>query len=284
MALKLLQANIHSTKLYTETREVNCENSQFHLIFRIFTSNHDIMPNDGKFSKSMITDIPADLSSDRAEAIRKSVQRFPEEAIYVYSFKENRMIYADGWEEVLGYRDDEITMLKIVSITTPEYAPFSNELNDKALYFILHKQERLEEYSFTIELKKFHKDGRPVPLIVRVGVFRSENGQVTEIIGRNQVNHSITLGKVMRYAAFGPEKSEFEEQLNKEIFNHFAISSKEKEALALVARGYSFKEIAHHFKVSPSAIEKRILPLYKRFNVRSLSHLITFAYENHILP
>jgi len=51
-----------------------------------------------------------------------------------------------------------------------------------------------------------------------------------------------------------------------------------------VAQGYSFKEIAHHFNVSSSAIEKRILPLYKRFNVRSLSHLITFAYENHILP
>lgn len=242
------------------------------------------MHNRGKFSKSMITDIPADLSSDRAQTIRKSVQRFPEEAVYVYSFKENRMIYADGWEEVLGYRDDEINMLEIVNITTPEYAPFSNELNDKALFFILHKRERLEEYSFTIELKKFHKDGRAVPLIVRVGVFRSENGQVTEIIGRNQVNHSITLGKVMRYAAFGPEKSEFEEQLNKDLFNYFAISAKEKEALALVARGYSFKEIAHHFNVSPSAIEKRILPLYKRFNVRSLSHLITFAYENHILP
>lgn len=238
----------------------------------------------GKFSKSMITAEPADLNSPAAEAVRNSLRRFPEEAIYVYSFKENRMIYADGWEEVLGYRDDEISMLEIVSITVPEYAPFSNELNDKALLFILNKTEQLEEYSFTIELKKFHKNGRAVPLIVRVGVFRSENGQVTEIIGRNQVNHSISLGKVMRYAAFGPEKSEFEEQLNKELFRHFAISDKEREALRLVAQGYSFKEIATEFNVSVSAIEKRILPLYKRFKVRNLSHLVTFAYENHILP
>ena len=194
------------------------------------------------------------------------------------------MLYADGWEEILGYRDDEITMLTIVDITSPEYKPFSFELNDKALLFIMSKTEELEKYSFTIELKKIHKLGHAVPLIVRVGVFRAENGRVVEIMGRNQVSPSIKLGRVMRYAAYGPEKDAFEEELNKELFHYYAISQKEKEALALVAQGRSFKEIAMEFNVSQSAIEKRIIPLYKRFDVKSLTHLVTFAYENHILP
>lgn len=242
------------------------------------------MSNPGQFSRSLISDIPADLNSQEAIHYGQIIQRFPEEAVYVYSFEKGRMLFADGWEEILGYRDDEITMLKIVDITTPEYAPFSNELNDKALMFILEKREELESYSFTIELKKIHKNGHHIPLIVRVGVFRSYEGKVLEIIGRNQVNRSISFGKVMRYAAYGPKKALFEENLNKQLFMHFAISNKEKEALAMVARGFAFKEIAHHFGVSQSAIEKRILPLYPRFGVKSLSHLITFAYENQILP
>ena len=45
-----------------------------------------------------------------------------------------------------------------------------------------------------------------------------------------------------------------------------------------------FKEIAERLNVSQSAIEKRIIPLYKRFNVKSLPHLISFAYDNNILP
>ena len=150
--------------------------------------------------------------------------------------------------------------------------------------FIHSKTEELEKYSFTIELKKVHKNGTHVPLISRVGVFKTENGRVNEIIGRSQINRSINFGNVMRYAAYGPEKSEFEEELNKALFQHYAISRKEKEALELVSKGFSFKEIAHQFNVSSSAIEKRVLPLYKRFNVKSLTHLITFAYENHILP
>lgn len=62
------------------------------------------------------------------------------------------MVYAGGWEEVLGYRDDEIGLLDIVNSTTAEFAPFANELKEKALMFIQRKTAELEKYSFTIVL------------------------------------------------------------------------------------------------------------------------------------
>lgn len=240
--------------------------------------------NFGDYSKTFITDVPADLSTERAQYFKQTIPRFPDEAIYIYSFREHRMIFANGWEALLGYRDDEINMLAIVNMSSPEFAPFSHDLNDKALKFIHGKNENLEDYSFTIELKKIHKNGTPVPMIVRVGIFSSNEGQIESIIGRFQINRSLTFGKVMRYAAYGPEKEKFEEELNKVLFHHLAISSKEKEALSMVAKGYSFKEIAYELNVSQSAIEKRIIPLYRRFDVKSLTHLVSFAYDNKILP
>lgn len=240
--------------------------------------------NPGDYSKSQISDVPADMNSAIAKKYEKSLTKFPDEAIYVYSFKENRMLYAKGWEQILGFRDDEISMMKIVTITVPEYAPFVNDLNDKALQFARKQKEDFKKYSFTIELKKIHKMGHEVPLIWRVSVLNFENDEMTEIVGRAEVNKSINLGKVMRYAAYGPEKSKFEEKLNEELFHHFAISRKEKEAISLIAKGLTHKEIAQELGVSSSAVEKRILPLYKRFDVKSSAHLISFAYKNHILP
>jgi len=240
--------------------------------------------NFGDYSRTFITDVPADLESEQAQFFKKTIPKFPEEAIYIYSFRENRMIFASGWEEVVGYRDDEINMLAIVNMSAAEFAPFSHDLNDKALRFIHGKSEDLEAYSFTIELKKIHKNGDEVPIVARVGVLSSDNGKIESIIGRFQINRGLIFGKVMRYAAYGPEKEKFEEELNKALFYHLAISNKEKEALSLVAKGYSFKEIAHEFNVSHSAIEKRIIPLYKRFEVKSLTHLVSFAYDNSILP
>jgi DNA-binding CsgD family transcriptional regulator len=238
----------------------------------------------GSYSKSLISNIPADLTSKEALYYKQTIPRFPEEAVYIYSFKDNRMIYADGWMEVLGYGDDEISMLAIVNASAPEFAPFSNELNDKALRFILSKREELDKYSFSIELKKIHKNGTEVPVVARVGVYRVEQGKVVSIIGSFRINRSITFGKVMRYAAYGPEKNEFEEELNKNLFYNLVISDKEKEAVSLASRGFSFKQIADSLNVSVSAVEKRIIPLYKRFGVHSLPHLIRFAYDNHILP
>src|ERR1044071_6421265 len=121
----------------------------------------------GLYSQSFITDQPADPEGEEAQYYKRTIPHFPEEAVYIYSFLEYRMIYADGWEEVLGYRDDEINMKLIVGSTTPEFAPFAYEMNDKALMFIHTKTEDLEKYSFTIELKKFHKNGHEVPLFTR---------------------------------------------------------------------------------------------------------------------
>jgi DNA-binding CsgD family transcriptional regulator len=237
----------------------------------------------GQFSKSLISDIPADLNSAAALYFKQTIPRFAEEAVYIYSFKENRMIYADGWEEVLGYKDDEISMLTIVNTSTQDFAPFSNELNDKALMFIMKKKANLEKYHFRIELKKIHKNGLSVPIEANVGVHQVDDGKVISIIGRFRINRDLVFGKLMRYAAYGPEKNEFEEELNKTLFSKFIISDKEKEALKYAADGKPFKEIANILKISVSAVEKRIIPMYKRFEVNSLAHLVSFAKDNHIL-
>jgi DNA-binding CsgD family transcriptional regulator len=276
--------SITGTKVKSVTTPVNCENSQVGGFFSyFFRKSARILTTPGQFLRSFVTATPADLQSEEAQILHRQIQRFPEEAVYVYSFVSKRMVYANGWEEVMGYKDEEINLPVVLFSTCTEYAPFSVELNEKALLFILKKTEDLDKYSFTMELKKLHKDGTPIPMISKVGVFSAQDGKVTAIIGRFQVMRSLKFGKVMRYAAYGPEKSSFEEELNRQLFQHYAISDKEKEALSLVARGYSFKEIAQEFQVTPSAIEKRIIPMYKRFQVRSLTHLISFAYDNHIL-
>ncbi len=111
----------------------------------------------GKLTRSLATDIPADLSTEIAKFYKKTLPRFADEAIYIYSFEENRMIYADGWEDVLGYKDDEISLKIIVESTTEEYLDFSMEINDKSLQYLSTKTKNLEDYSFTIELKKYIK-------------------------------------------------------------------------------------------------------------------------------
>lgn len=233
----------------------------------------------------LVTKVPIDIFSEEYTNFSKTINRFPEEAVYIYSFHENRLIYAAGWEETLGYEDQYIDLHTIVKQTDPLHAPFAYDLNDNAVKFILSRNHQLLEYFITMEINKIHKNGSLIPMMVKLGVYSVEsNGSVKEAIGRFQINRGLRFGKVIRYSSHGPDREEFEDALNKALFKHIAISEKEKETISYIASGLSFKEIADKNGVSQSAVEKRIHPLYRRFEVNSLPQLISFAYENFILP
>ncbi|SDR67314.1 regulatory protein, luxR family [Polaribacter sp. KT25b] len=237
----------------------------------------------GEYTRERVSNIPFDANDPVYKEYKTRVPHFIGQAIYIYSFEKNRMLYAYGWEEMLGYKDEEITLLTIVSSTSKRHFNFSNDLNDKGLQYLKNITEDLEKYSFTLEVEKIHKNGEIVPLLSRVGIYKSHKGTILEIIGISEKIHARKLGDIMQYAAYGPITSGFEESLNDQLFNKLGISRKEKEALEFAAKGYAFKEIAEKLNVSQSAIEKRIIPLYKRFKVKSLPHLISFAHANHIL-
>tara|TARA_R110001592_G_scaffold3928_6_gene22294 strand:+ start:4477 stop:5205 length:729 start_codon:yes stop_codon:yes gene_type:complete len=237
----------------------------------------------GKYTRDRVSNIPFDANDHFYKEYKEKIAQFVGQAVYIYSFEQNRMLFANGWEDMLGYKDEEITLLKIVNLTSKRHSNFSNELNDKGLQYLKNIKEDLNKYSFTIEVEKIHKNGEIVPIFSRVGVYKSSDGNILELIGISEKIHSRKLGNIMQYAAFGPETSGFEESLNEQLFNVLGISRKEKEALELAAKGFAFKEIANKLNVSQSAIEKRIIPLYKRFDVKSLPHLISFAHDNYIL-
>jgi len=239
----------------------------------------------GKYSKSFITDIPADLTAQEYLHYQERIFKYPMEGIYIYSFEKGRMLYTDGWESVTGIPDKEITMLGIVNMTSPDFTPFVNELNDKALKFLHQRNENLKEYSFTIEIKIRDRNDRDIPLIARVGVFDVfPDGTLKSIIGRFQVDYGLRFGKIMRFSAYGPEKDVFENDLNENLFYPYRISDKELEVLRYLSQGLAYKEIAEKIGVSISGIEKRVSPLFERFNVKNNASLVAFGFEQNLLP
>ena len=113
---------------------------------------------------------------------------FSDEAAYVYSLKTKEILFAEGWMELLGYENEEISMDLLVEITTPDHKEFIQEMNNQALAFILSKSSNLLEYSCTTECKKLSKQGEEVALLESVKVHKSLKGKVVEVIGTYKRN------------------------------------------------------------------------------------------------
>lgn len=236
-----------------------------------------------EFIDKYISNIPCNFNHPTYKKYRKKIHHFEDQAVYIYSFKEKRMVYTSGWESLLGYKDEEVNLSDLISITTPRYVEYSKKFYDKAIDFIHQKSDDLEKYSISVQSEKIHENGNHIPLFIRIGIYKANNGEVEEIIGVFDLIKTLKYGEVFKYETYGPEIYELDEELNTVIKNPICVTEKEKEALTLASKGLTFKEIANNLSVSQSAIEKRILPLYKRFNVKSLPHLIDFAHNNHLL-
>lgn len=236
------------------------------------------------YAIQFVTDRTYD-SEDTENISLHDITRLPNEGIYIYDFQKGKILYSNGWKEVIGYRDDEISMKTIIMLTSNEYIAFVREINDKALYFLHQRNTFLTEYHLSFGIKMKHRNGIDVPVSVTLQVYSTTpEGDLSQIIGRFRRDDKLRLGKVRSYTAHGPEKDIFEQSLNNDLLYNFRISNKELEVIRLLSKGKTYKEIAFDLDISMSAVDKRIAPLFKRFNVKNNAHLVGFAYENELLP
>ncbi|MCA6462510.1 MAG: helix-turn-helix transcriptional regulator [Chitinophagaceae bacterium] len=236
-----------------------------------------------QITEFMLSDIPYTPEELAEVSDYSDIQCFSDEAVYVYSLETHRINYATGWDTLLGYDNKEISMIKLMMITTPDYIDFIREMNNQSLAFIFDKTERVMEYSCTIESKKFSKQGREVALLESVGIYRTRGGRAEQIIGRYKLSPSMPNPHQRYFHANGPGIEELVDKMKGFGAEGRLITRREREILRLLAGGMILKEIANHLGVSKSNIEKKIYGLFKKLKVKNQRELISYALRNQLL-
>jgi hypothetical protein len=80
----------------------------------------------GKYTRDRVSNIPFDANDYFYKEYKEKIPQFVGQAVYIYSFEQNRMLFANGWEDMLGYKDEEITLLKIINSTSKRHSNFIN--------------------------------------------------------------------------------------------------------------------------------------------------------------
>ena len=208
---------------------------------------------------------------------------FSDEATFVYSVKTKKILYAQGWMELLGYANEEINMHLLVEITTPDQKEFINEMNNQALAFILSKSANLLEYSCTTECKKFSKQGEEVALLESVKVHKSLKGKVVEVIGTYKRNPRTPHLGNKYFQASGPGIETLIEKIKLVAGRKDIITEREHEIMRIFTNGKTVTEVAKEIFVSKSTVEKNLSQLYRKFNVRNLTELIAYSHKNGLI-
>jgi len=236
-----------------------------------------------KYSEHFLSNIPYSPEVLAEVSDYSDIQCFSDEAVYVYSLETHRINYATGWDTLLGYDNKEISMKKLMLITTPDYIDFIREMNNQSLAFVYDKTERVMEYSCTIDSKKFSKEGREVALLESVGIYRTRGGRANQIIGRYKLSPTMPNPHHRYFHANGPDIHLLVNKMKDYPAHIKILTNKQLEILRLAVRGLKMQEISEQLMISKSNVEKMIRKMRAQFRVNSSKELIAYALRNQLL-
>lgn len=244
------------------------------------------MTTSKNYHKTVFTKEYFDIPEEERLYYEKLLKRKDEEAIFVYNLRNKHMVYDDGWLNLLGLRKGEVNMLYLLDCIDHHFKDFVIAVTDNSLFYLSENRPNILDYSFTIEFKLIHQlSGEALPIRATIYSFEADDeGYLTAILGRFELDRTISFNKTTKYTVYSPDKLRYIKGIDNKLFESHHITYKELEVLKLISKGLAIKQVADELDVSNSAIEKRIYTLYKRFDVKSHAHLVSFCYKNLILP
>ncbi len=222
-------------------------------------------------------------SADSAEQLHydKTIDIKENEATYIYSFKENKLVFSKGLESLHNIKSEEINIFFIRNLIAEHFLNFSNEYHDRLLLHI-YNNKNIENFSTNIILNYNTFD---TPVLLNIKVFETDdNGNLLSVISKAIKSEKLKTTKVVQYSLNGSFQEEFNNEINFNLDHKLCISEKNIELIELLEKGKSVEDIATLLSVPVDSIMVRISNLFKRFDVTNNKDLIQFAKTNFLIP
>ncbi len=236
----------------------------------------------GKYTDAFLSEDVSDYSSILKKNLDKRLEIKNNEAVYIYSFKEKKMIFSQGFESVLNKKDDEIN-LKVLNSEYDELSKiFVNEYHDRALLYLHQNNLKLTSFSSRVIVKCL---GIKEPLSLKIQVFKTnKKGNLDSIIGRVIKNKNLRYSDIIQYSFDGDFEEEFLFQMNHQLDFDLCISSKEIKIIELIKSLKTHQEIGRSIQYPTQKINDVIQILLLRFSLKSESDLVKFAERKMLIP
>ena len=236
----------------------------------------------GDYVNAFISDESSSQDSIERVFFEKTIDKKPGEAVYVFSFKENKLQYASGFEEIFGIKDSEVNLLMLNKLYTDDFVEFTNEYHDRILLFAYNNNNNLETFSSKeiIKIKGFD-----LALTLHIEILKTdENGNLVSIIGRINPNENIQISEIVQYAFEGDFDLDVLYKINHRLNYKNCVSHKMIKIIDGINKGKNSKQIARTVGYKVNIVEELIEAFKAKFNLKSESELIQFAKEKHLVP
>jgi len=206
------------------------------------------------------------------------------ECIYLLDFVKNKIIYAKGFQNVLGYADKNISFEFIIDNHHPEDNEAVNRISKAAILHCMENPANVLNSVLFIAYRRKKKDGTYIKVLSESSIFEiNDKGMPTKGFTKITDISFIDTSEVVNYWM---EADDFnKEAFNEKIYSAYAdfFTDREKDIIKELAKDLTTRSIAEKLCISEHTIATHRKHILKKSNTHKTEDLLLFCKRKGII-
>lgn len=210
---------------------------------------------------------------------------FPDQFIYVINYTEGRLIHARGFQDVLGYANEDVDIELLYRIFHPEDAPTVARITTAVIQAMTRIRRPLDpfELCLTVDYRVRKANGQYIKVLRQTAVFDTDEktGEVISTFSMckdiSTIKSSNSIGWQVKGRGLDLLDLSALEDLMPKL--QYRPTMREMEVIRMLAEGKSSKRIAHELHLSEHTVAAHRRNLLQRTGLKNTAELVSHVKE-----
>ena len=206
------------------------------------------------------------------------------ECMYVIDFNDNKLRYKKGFENVLGYTDDEMSLPLLFDTFHPDDEETVTKVIRESILHTIKDPSHGKNNSLYLKYRRRKKDGTYVTIMSQSHLYDldTEGSRMKSVTKLTDITFAHDFTNVsFSFKAQGIDEAAFERNIHKAYLNFF--TKREYDVINAMCKGDTNHEIAEELCISEHTVATHRKNIFKKSGCHSVEELSIFCEANGIL-
>lgn len=209
---------------------------------------------------------------------------FQNECIFLLDYAQNKIIYKNGFQQVMGYRNDEITNASIINNFHPDDAYMVNRIIRATVTYCIEHPKNSSDNLLIINHRLRKKDGSTINIINQSSIYDTdETGRISMALIRfTDITGMDSTDKITwTFRASNLNKEVFKKTIY-QVYQGF-FTKRETEIIIEIEKELTNKQIGEKLQISEFTVATHRKHIFKKSHCHNRNELILFCREKCII-
>ena len=206
------------------------------------------------------------------------------ECLYVIDFNQNELILKKGFENFLGYADDEMNMDLLINGYHPDDQDVINKVIQEAVLFTLKNAAKGKQNALYLKYRRQKKDGTYISVLSQTYIYDldAKGSRMKSLTRLTDMSFTGEFSSVSyNFLAQNLDLEAFERQIHKVYFDVF--TKRELDVIYNMSKGYTNLQISKQLFISEHTVATHRKNILRKSGCHNVDGLIRFCQTNGIL-